>query len=225
MNRNILSRIFPEFVITEETNLEPHAETIYPEEEIFIQNAARKRKVDFTVGRICARKALARLCIDNFPIKMANDRTPLWPDGIVGSISHTQGYCGVAVALKKDAKSLGLDMECINRLNDKCWPFVCTESEISQIKSLPKEKQKNMAALTFSAKECFYKCQYTINKKWVGFHDAAIYANPDINEGEFEIRLLKDIAPGFLKGNSFNGKYTFKDKFVFSGMTLIMSLP
>ncbi|MGR3317684.1 MAG: 4'-phosphopantetheinyl transferase family protein [Candidatus Anammoxibacter sp.] len=219
-NGVILSLLFPEFVITEEAKLEAPLGTIYQEEEIFIQNAVQKRKLDFTVGRLCARKALAKLGIDKFPIKMAKDRSPVWPAEIVGSISHTKGFCGVAVALKKNAESVGLDVECLDRLSDKCWYLICTDSEISWIKSLPENRQQDIATLIFSAKECFYKCQYIINKCWVGFHDAEISVNPDLTEGEFEIRLLKDISNGFSKKTSFKGKYIFKDEFVFSGMTI-----
>ena len=219
-NGGTLSLLFPEFVITEEAKPEAPLGKIYQEEEIFIQKAAQKRRSDFTVGRLCARKALARLGIDKFPIKMAKDRSPVWPDEAVGSISHTKGFCGVAVALKKETRSLGLDVECLDRLSDKCWYLICTDNEIAWIKSLPKERQKDIATLVFSAKECFYKCQHIINKCWVGFHDAEIFVNPELNEGEFEIRLLKEVSYSFPKKSSFKGKYIFKDGFVFSGMTL-----
>lgn len=219
-NDNILSLLFPEFVITEETNPEESLGTIYPEEEVFIRNVVPKRKTDFIAGRICARKALARLGIDRFPIIMSNDRSPVWPSEIAGSISHTQGFCGVAVVLKKNVKSIGLDVECIDRLNDRCWHLVCTDSELSWIRSIPKERQKDIVSLTFSAKECFYKCQYAVNKCWVGFHDATISVDHNLNKGEYEIRLLKDISACFLKGTLFKGQYIFKDGFVFSGMTL-----
>ncbi|MGR3218660.1 MAG: 4'-phosphopantetheinyl transferase family protein [Candidatus Anammoxibacter sp.] len=219
-NGKVLRMIFPGFVATEESNREEPLGTIYPEEEAFVQNVAQKRRSDFTAGRLCARKALTQLGIDKFPIKMDKDRSPVWPAEIVGSISHTDGFCGVAVALKSKAESLGLDVERLDRLSDKCWYLICTDSEISWIKSLPENRQQDIATLIFSAKECFYKCQYIINKCWVGFHDAEISVNPGLDNGKFEIRLLKDISNSFLKETSFKGKYVFKDRFIFSGMTL-----
>lgn len=217
----ILNRLFPGYVITEEVNPETVSGIIYPEEEVFIEKAVLKRKNDFKSGRFCAKKALAKLGIERFPIKMANDRSPIWPDGIVGSIAHTQGYCGVAVAVKENAKSLGLDMECVDRLKSSCRHLVCTEDEIAAINARPENIQDKLAAFIFSAKECFYKCQFTINRCWAGFHDVKISLDIDINnEGYFEIILLKDIGCYFTKGSSFKGKYIFNQRYVLTGMTI-----
>ena len=220
MEGKILESLFPKFVVTEETNLNASLGNIYPEEEIFIQNVAPKRKIDFVAGRVCARKALSRLGIDKFPIIMSKDRSPIWPEHVVGTISHTQGYCGAAVALKSSTKSVGLDIECVDRLNNKCWYLICTDQEHQWIKSLPKIRQNILAALIFSAKECFYKCQYPVSQKWAGFHDAVISLDHSLNEGEFEIKLIKDISTSFAKGNFFKGKYVFYNRFVFAGMAL-----
>lgn len=219
-NGAVLDMIFPEFVVTEETNPDECTEHIYPEEEAFIQKAAAKRKADFISGRLCSQRALARLGIDRFPILMADDRSPVWPDGFVGSISHTRGYCGVAVASNIDVRSLGLDVERVSRLNRNCWRLVCTGAERKWLNSLPETQRQNIASLVFSAKECFYKCQYTITKSLAGFHDAIISADTKHNNGEFTIRLLRDIAPGFTNGTTLKGQYVFRNEFVFSGMTL-----
>ena len=220
-NSNILSLLFPEHVITEETGNEITFGEIYPEEEIYVSKAVQKRRIDFANGRICAKKALARTGINKFPLTMSKDRSPIWPDNIVGSISHTKGYCGVAIALKKDAKSIGLDIECDNRLSKKCWYLTCTKEELRQIESLPDDMQNTLATLIFSAKECFYKCQYPISKSWSGFHDAILRTDLALEDGKFEIELQNEIsANGLKKGDLFDGRYIFKNGFVFSGITL-----
>jgi len=92
---------------------------------------------------------------------------------------------------------------------------------LQQIESLPEEKQNSLATLIFSAKECFYKCQYPISKSWAGFHDAVIITDSILKDGRFEIVLQRDISEhGFRKGDSFEGRYIFKNGFVFSGIIL-----
>jgi len=176
--------------------------------------------LDFIGRRLCAKKALEKLGVNEFPILMANDRSPIWPEGIAGTISHTDGYCGVAVASKRDTESLGLDIECIERLKPECYYLICTDREQSRIKHLQIEEQKRLAALMFSAKECFYKCQYFINKCWAGFHEAEIFANINNNQGEFEIVLLNDIGKYFKKNSTLKGRFLFSKGYVITGLTI-----
>ncbi len=220
MGAKILDRLFPEFVVTEEMELDEVIGSLYPEESVFVAKAVEKRKNDFTGGRICARKALAKLGINKFPVLMTKDRAPVWPNEIAGSISHTHGYCGVAIVSKERAKSIGLDIERISRVKKECRPYICTDNEIATLSRLPEKEQNMMVALTFSAKECFYKCQYAIDKKWAGFMDAEIFADVNKSESEFEIRLVADIGPSFQKNASFKGKYIFNNDYVLTGMII-----
>ena len=45
-----------------------------------------KRLSDFSTGRYCAIKALEQLGIQDAIIPIGEDRAPIWPEGIVGSI-------------------------------------------------------------------------------------------------------------------------------------------
>jgi 4'-phosphopantetheinyl transferase EntD len=60
---------------------------LYPEEAVHVERAVEKRRRDFALGRACARRALAVL--DDRPptaILVGEERAPVWPEGIVGSI-------------------------------------------------------------------------------------------------------------------------------------------
>ena len=61
-------------------------------------NAVPKRIQEFADGRLCARRALEEFGVTNFPIRMARDRQPVWPDSLIGSITHTAGLCAAVVA-------------------------------------------------------------------------------------------------------------------------------
>ena len=114
-----------------------------------IHNAVDKRKREFTAGRICARAALKKLGYTHFPLLTGNDRAPIWPDDISGSLAHTNLYCGVALARKKDFPSLGFDMELIDRLGKHLWPQIFTSREQSWIQNIPSEDQVRWATSTF----------------------------------------------------------------------------
>ena len=217
-DHTIIACLFPDQVITEEANPVFSEGTLYPQEEAFICNAVPKRKQEFIAGRLCARRALAQVAIRNFPILMATDRSPIWPPGIIGSISHTEGYCGVALARKTEIESVGFDAECVGRLERDYWKAICTKQELSWIHSLPLDVQQEYIALIFSAKECFYKCQYTTSKRWVNFHDITMSVNPNI--GEFEARYMADTDLFFAKGTCHKGKFFFHRGYIFTGMTV-----
>jgi 4'-phosphopantetheinyl transferase EntD len=210
--------LFPGYVITEEANPLFIEGMLLPEEEALICNAVPQRRKEFIAGRLCARRALAQLAIRDFPILMAMDRSPIWPPGIVGSISHAEGYCGVALARKTEIESVGFDAECVDGLNWDCWEQICTPKELSWIHSLPHKDQQRFVALIFSAKECFYKCQLTASKRWMNFHDITISVNPNI--AEFETRFMVDTGHFFAKRSCHKGKFFFRGSYVFTGMTL-----
>ena len=59
------------------------------DEAISMVRAVPRRRVEFATGRLCARRAMAALGHARVSIPRAQDRVPIWPDGIVGSITHT----------------------------------------------------------------------------------------------------------------------------------------
>src|SRR5690606_7567998 len=60
--------------------------------------AVNKRQTEFLAGRLCAHEALRRLLgVPSIPA-VAEDRSPCWPSGVVGSITHGGGWAGVIAA-------------------------------------------------------------------------------------------------------------------------------
>lgn len=214
----MIASLFPVGVVTEE--IDPHSVKgcLYPEEEIFVRNAVAKRRMEFRAGRVCARRALSRLGIRDFPIVTNEDRTPAWPPGIVGSITHAEGYCGAAVARTGEFESIGLDAECVGKLDRDNWDHICTNRELSWIESLPVTDQEQCVALIFSAKESFYKLQYTLRREWLGFHDIAI--SPVKGSAEFEVKLLVDVGRRLPQGERLGGRYLFRRGLVLTGLAL-----
>lgn len=138
-------------------------------------NGREKREREFLVGRRCASELLREFGIHR-PVTIHHDRSPAWPAGSVGSISHSDRWTFASVALADDARSLGVDTE----------PFMTPETVqlIASDVATPRETQlvkdqdfDDSAALTliFSAKESFYKCWYPITKRFLEFNDVEVF--------------------------------------------------
>ena len=130
---------------------------------------SQKRLADFSTGRYCAIKALEQLGINNSIIPIGKDREPIWPEGIVGSISHCDSLTGAIVAKSLDHISLGLDIEEIGRVTPDLWDLVFTENEKNYLFRLSDEDILVQSTAIFSIKEAFYKFQHPLTKTFLDF--------------------------------------------------------
>jgi 4'-phosphopantetheinyl transferase EntD len=137
-------------------------------------NFSPKRLSDFSTGRYCATKALEQLGIHDAIIPIGKDREPIWPDGIVGSISHCDSLVGAIVAKKSDHVSLGLDIEEIGRVTPDLWDLVFTENEKQYLIGLSEKEMFIQSTSIFSAKEAFYKFQHPLTKTFLDFLDVEV---------------------------------------------------
>jgi 4'-phosphopantetheinyl transferase EntD len=150
------------------------AKPLHDQEVKYVRQAAPKRIEDFAAGRHCASLALEKLGFTQYPVEMRNDRAPAWPQGVVGSITHTDGFAAAAVARVGLCISLGLDAEKIDRVSHDLWSYICSQEEISRLLELRPSKAAFAAALIFSAKEAFYKCQYPITGEFIDFQAGTV---------------------------------------------------
>ena len=147
-----------------------------------------KRLTDFSTGRYCAIKALEQLGIKDAIIPIGKDREPIWPDGVVGSISHCDTLVGAIVAKKSKHISLGLDIEEIGRVTPDLFDLVFTEKEKSYLSSFKGRKLEEQSTLIFSMKEAFYKMQFPLTKTFLDFKDVEI----EINNACFYLKILTE---------------------------------
>ena len=213
-----LKSVFPDWVLSRAVILRLPQASPWPHlpEEVCVANATETRQREFIAGRLCARAMLRELGYDNFPLMMGRDNMPLWPPDISGSISHTSTACAAAAARKTAAISIGLDIEQCDRVTPDLWPYIATPDELHWILTKATAEQGKWAALVFSAKECFHKCQFPVTGKWLDFHDARI----SIEDGEdrFEVRVNVPLAG--LQGTLWVGRYRFAQDLVITGMVL-----
>jgi 4'-phosphopantetheinyl transferase EntD len=163
--------------------------------------------------------ALARLGVAG-PVLRAPDRSPIWPDGAIGSIAHTRAkeraFCGAAVAHSSAARSLGLDVELEAPLEPKLWKRILREFEAEWISGLPDAERGFAAMVVFSAKESVYKCQHALSRTFLEFADVEL---DPLDNGLFSATLLRDAAP-LPAGFHFSGRYVRRRGLIATGVVL-----
>jgi 4'-phosphopantetheinyl transferase EntD len=183
---------------------EDAAARLLPEEAALLGRAVEKRVREFTLGRHHARMALRRLGAAEIPILRGERHEPLWPAGIVGSITHCPGYCAAAVARADDLLALGIDAETDAPLPEGVARMVLVEEERTWLATAP--PGVHWDRLIFSAKESVYKAWWPLARRWLGFKEAVISFQPDL--GSFSARLLvTGVRIGDAPLTNFSGKF------------------
>jgi 4'-phosphopantetheinyl transferase EntD len=195
-------------------------ELLLPAETLHIGRAVPRRAREFAAGRLCARRAMAEFGIVDFPLEVAADRQPIWPDSMVGSITHTAGFCAAVAAPRRLACALGLDTEVVGDVKTDIWPSICVADEIAWLASLPPSERAAAAALMFSAKEAFYKFQYPAVGERLGFHDVSVTLPEWGLCGVFQINATRSIAMSTRTPLPLRGRYLLHEQFVTAGMAL-----
>ena len=168
----MLQTILPETVTTVVADGVMWLNPLSEEEEKLIATAVSKRQREFRAGRNAARQALALRGQPqpNAILKSASG-APQWPTGIVGSITHTQDYCAVALADRAQHISIGIDVEQNVELQDDILTMVCTPAEREWVYKQRQENAVPWAKLCFSCKEAVYKAFNPLYDRFLEFHD------------------------------------------------------
>jgi enterobactin synthetase component D / holo-[acyl-carrier protein] synthase len=189
---------------------------IYPEELAYIQRAVPKRRAEFATARILARNALAAIGAPPIALVPTADRAPVWPSGIVGSISHTSDYCAVVVGRSPPVYSVGLDIENLRVIDASMMKLILTEREQAWLGAQPPASRNDLAIVMFSCKEAYYKCQYPVSRGFLDFLDVELELEKA--HGTFEARVLKAGWPARVAHLS--GRFAIQSDKVFCGVEL-----
>lgn len=189
---------------------------VYPEEEALIARAVMKRKREFRAGRHTAHKLLETLGYEQFRLVSGDHRQPLWPDGIVGSVSHTQGYCVCAVAPQQHITGIGIDVEQTQPVDEASLPLICNRSELRMVELLQPESAFPLCKLIFSAKECVHKVYYPLNGYTLDFLDAEISVN--IEQRSFTAKILNPEKNPPHPIRVLDGHFHFDEQYVYTAI-------
>ena len=149
-------------------------QALYPEEFEAIRKAVPRRQREFAAGRQAARQAMAQIGWRPAAIPSAADRSPIWPEGLTGSISHTGHVCVAVVGAHKDVHAIGIDLENDVSMDPALWRTICTPAEGAFVNTQPAGMRGRLVTWLFSAKEAFYKWQYPRTRRMLEFQDVCV---------------------------------------------------
>jgi 4'-phosphopantetheinyl transferase EntD len=192
-----------------------------PEEEPLIAKSVAKRRNEFVTVRYCARQALEELGVPPVPILKGEKGEPCWPDGVVGSLTHCDGYRGAAVGRQDKVRSVGIDAEPHDVLPNGVLDAISLPAERSEISALP--QGLHWDRILFCAKEATYKAWFPVTRRWLGFEDAHIVFDVDegATAGRFESRILID--PAALSGpplSTLRGRWSVRNGLALTAIVL-----
>lgn len=169
-----------------------------------LQRSVAKRQAEYLAGRACARAALQHLDGRLYVPPTGDDRAPIWPADITGSITHGKGWAAAVVAHKKDCQGLGLDQETLldNERAARLAKEILTEAELQR---LDPARQSLGVTLTFSLKESLFKALYPLVLKRFYFEHAEVLEWSD--DGAARLRLLTDLSEHWHHGREVHGQF------------------
>jgi len=166
-----IQALFPDSVATAVWDDGAEVPPLYTVERQAVARSVEKRRTEFAKGRVCARQALRQLGVAAAPIPVGPGRAPIWPDGIVGSITHCDGLVAAVVAYSDHESALGLDCEVAGALPSDLIGMVCTAKELRQIREAGQDGFGDWHTMIFSAKESIHKAIYGVGGDWLDFWD------------------------------------------------------
>nr|WP_294524343.1 4'-phosphopantetheinyl transferase superfamily protein [uncultured Rhodopila sp.] len=162
---------------------------LFPEEAAQIHGAIESRVREFATGRACARMALRKLHLPPVSIPRGATREPVWPDGVVGSITHCRGYRAAAAAMRTSIATIGIDAETDEPLPPGTLEQIAVAQEHDWLTAAP--PGVHWDRVLFSAKESVFKAWFPVAGTWLGFEDAIVTIQP--GSGTFHARILTPV--------------------------------
>jgi enterobactin synthetase component D len=167
------------------------------EEALLGPKVVPQRRLYFSAGRAAARGALIDLGLGAAAIGRGPGGEPLWPEGVVGAITHAGPVALAIVGRTQQYAGLGLDVEELGRnLSARVARLVCRPAEMEWVDVGSGTRRLIML---FSAKEAVFKALFPIERVWLGFADAELTWVEQ--RCGFEARLVKAAGARYPSGS------------------------
>jgi 4'-phosphopantetheinyl transferase EntD len=201
----LFSTIVPTGTASAELFGDADTPALFPEEEVMVRHAVEQRRREFAAGRTVARQALQRLGYTPSPIIAGPDREPIWPAGLVGSITHCAGYCAAALARSDSLLGLGIDAEPNQPLPGEVLQMIALNAERTWLERST-DDSVCWDRLLFSAKESVFKAWFPLTHRWLDFSAAHVVFDP--SKRAFHATLLDGhISYGSTSIGTLDGRY------------------
>jgi 4'-phosphopantetheinyl transferase EntD len=184
----VVRRLFgSDVAVVTSDDLDPAMPAAWPRELEVLGSVAERRRREFVAGRRCARECIRSIGHDPAPVLIGARREPLWPPGLVGSITHTASFAAAAVAASPPLRGLGLDAEPDEALPAGVLERISRPEERVRLDALDPHVVRHPGRLLFSTKEAVYKVWYPMTGRWLDFDEVSVDVDPVGRRVEVEV--------------------------------------
>ena len=187
-----------------------------------IGRAVEKRRREFVTTRHLARQAMGKLGVPSAAVMRGERGAPLWPQGVVGSLAHCDGYRGAVLAYSMQVRSLGIDAEPHGPLPDGVLPAVSIEAERTWLDTQKPAVRCTGIECCSARRKPRTRRGFPLTGRWLGFEDAHItFEAESETSGTFNSRLL---VPGEATSGppltSFDGRWLVSDGLILTAISV-----
>lgn len=170
---------------------------LHPEEAACLSDrAVPRRRADFAAGRTAARQALTDLGVGPSPVGKGAAGEPLWPPGVVGSITHGAGWALALVGRATRSGGLGIDLEAAGRYFPELVAEVAFGDERDRLDIVTGDPLARGTLELFAVKEAIYKAFYPRVREFFGFEAVRVGAEGGDYRATFRKALDAEYPPG-----------------------------
>ena len=175
----MFEHICPEDISVFSSEEIPEGFELLASEQQATRHFKQKKLLDFKRGRYCARMALSHIGRPHEAVSVGASREPVWPNGIIGSISHCDGTSAAAVSAGGDLLGIGIDIEALQVLDPVVLDQICGPEELQWMANHPSDEQ--LSSVLFCIKEAVYKCVWPNLRRFIDFREVSVTPNLDEN--------------------------------------------
>lgn len=149
-----------------------HSSELLTAERVGLERMGDVRRAEYSSGRRVARGALGLLGIADQPVT-SRARVPVWPPGVVGSITHSRTLALAVIGRTDRVRGIGVDVERERRVYERIAARVLLPRECENL------AQPDWPTMLFAAKEAVYKAVNPLVGEYLEFTDVEIVASTD----------------------------------------------
>lgn len=167
------------------------------------------RRAEFLAGRLAARDALAEIGEAPIDLPIGRMRAPVWPRGIIGSISHSNNLAAGIGMSNAVHRGVGLDIEQVvsAEVGTSLAEIAATRYEQSLFsRAAPDMSRRQMLTIIFSAKESLFKAISANVGRYLEF-TAAQVAVVDAQAGIVTLEATSALSPAIGMGHRFAARF------------------
>lgn len=176
-----------------------------------IRNSVIKRQAEFIAGRICARSILDAYGLGQHVVAVGKHREPLWPDGFLGSITHSNHYAAAIACPASDVLGIGIDIETVitDDARQAMMEMVVSADEAAYLRvSAGAVSFDQLLTLVFSTKESFFKAAFPQVKAYFDFDAVQVFAIDQARQ-TVRFRCVQHLCAGLRQGQEHQAHFDF----------------